>query len=235
MREVPLKSGRCDYLLLVDRKPVGVVEAKKEGVTLSGVAEQSGHYAANLPEFLAAALDGGVMALTATPAKQPSGARWTGRKACPKGERGGVRQTVGFFNQNLAMEPSGARQTAIGSPEGQRGGAGQYSHERAVVDGVNVGYEVYRIKTRVGESGGTVEKGFYVDRRHKATRSKRQEQLDKDLAFTGGELDCGKRRVIGFSIQQTRCLRRREQRPRCRTFRLSDEHEAAGKLEPLNS
>ena len=54
LREVPLKSGTCDYLLLVDRKPVGVVEAKKEGTLLSGVAEQSGHYAANLPDFLAA-------------------------------------------------------------------------------------------------------------------------------------------------------------------------------------
>ena len=32
LREVPLKSGRCDYLLLVNRKPLGVVEAKKEGV-----------------------------------------------------------------------------------------------------------------------------------------------------------------------------------------------------------
>ena len=40
IREVPLKSGRCDYLLLVDRIPVGVVEAKKEGVTLSAVADQ---------------------------------------------------------------------------------------------------------------------------------------------------------------------------------------------------
>ena len=25
VREVPLKSGRCDYLLLVDRLPVGVI------------------------------------------------------------------------------------------------------------------------------------------------------------------------------------------------------------------
>jgi type I restriction enzyme R subunit len=31
LREVALKSGPCDYLLLVDRKPVGVVEAKREG------------------------------------------------------------------------------------------------------------------------------------------------------------------------------------------------------------
>ena len=51
--EVPLKSGRCDYLLLVDRVPVGVIEAKKEGTTLSTVADQSGHYADNLPDFLA--------------------------------------------------------------------------------------------------------------------------------------------------------------------------------------
>ena len=51
LREVPLKSGQCDYLLLVDRKPVGVVEAKKEGALLSGVAEQTAHYAVTLPEF----------------------------------------------------------------------------------------------------------------------------------------------------------------------------------------
>lgn len=56
LREVPLKSGRCDYLLLVNRKPEGVVEAKKEGTTLSIVADQSAHYAANLPDFLAAGL-----------------------------------------------------------------------------------------------------------------------------------------------------------------------------------
>jgi type I restriction enzyme R subunit len=41
LREVPLKSGQCDYLLLVDRKPVGVIEAKEEGTLLSGVAEQT--------------------------------------------------------------------------------------------------------------------------------------------------------------------------------------------------
>ena len=49
LREVPLKSGCCDYLLLVNRQPLGAVEAKKEGITLSTVADQSAHYAANLP------------------------------------------------------------------------------------------------------------------------------------------------------------------------------------------
>ena len=58
LREVPLKTGPCDYLLLVDRKALGVVEAKKEGTTLSAVAEQSTRYATSLPDFLAAGLTG---------------------------------------------------------------------------------------------------------------------------------------------------------------------------------
>jgi len=58
LREVPLKSGRCDYLLLVDRNALGVVEAKKEGTTLSMVAEQSGHYGASLPDFIQAIVPG---------------------------------------------------------------------------------------------------------------------------------------------------------------------------------
>jgi type I restriction enzyme R subunit len=78
------------------------------------------------------------------------------------------KQTIGFFNQNLVME---------------------YNHERAVAEGVNVGYDVYRIKTQVSEQGGTVEKGYYVDRRDKQTRARRWEQLDEDLTYTERELD----------------------------------------------
>src|SRR4051812_46308534 len=52
IREIRLKEGRCDYLLLIDRTPVGIIEAKKAGVTLSTVAFQSGQYAKNLPDFL---------------------------------------------------------------------------------------------------------------------------------------------------------------------------------------
>ena len=61
--------------------------------------------------------------------------------------------------------------------------------ERAVADGVNVGYEVYRIKTQVTDQGGKVEKGFYVDKRNKLDRSKRWEQLDEDLTYSAPELD----------------------------------------------
>lgn len=50
-REVVMKSGhgRVDYLLYVDRKVVGVIEAKPEGTTLSGVEWQSAVYANGLP------------------------------------------------------------------------------------------------------------------------------------------------------------------------------------------
>ena len=51
LREVPLKSGRCDYLLIIERQPVGVIEAKRTGALLVGVAEQSAHYATQLPAF----------------------------------------------------------------------------------------------------------------------------------------------------------------------------------------
>lgn len=50
-REVIMKlgHGRADYLLYVDKKVVGVIEAKPEGTTLSGVEWQSAMYAAGLP------------------------------------------------------------------------------------------------------------------------------------------------------------------------------------------
>lgn len=78
------------------------------------------------------------------------------------------KQTLGFFNQNLVTE---------------------YSHERAVADGVNVGYEVYRIKTKITEDGSSVEAGNYIDKRDKLTREVRWEQLDEDLEYDNKQLD----------------------------------------------
>ena len=72
------------------------------------------------------------------------------------------KQTIGFFNKNLVME---------------------YGHEHAVADGVNVGYDVYRIDTEITAGRQSVEKGFYVDKRDRLTRKVRWEQLDEDLAY----------------------------------------------------
>ncbi len=54
VREFPLKSGHghADYLLYLDRRAAGVVEAKPEGFTLKGVEAQSEKYSTGLPENL---------------------------------------------------------------------------------------------------------------------------------------------------------------------------------------
>ena len=50
VREFPLSRNSADYVLFIDRQPVGVVEAKKIGHTLSGVVEQSDKYIKGLAE-----------------------------------------------------------------------------------------------------------------------------------------------------------------------------------------
>ena len=56
VREFTLKSGHgsADYLLYVNQKAVGVVEAKPEGSTLTGVEVQSEKYSTGLPDNLPA-------------------------------------------------------------------------------------------------------------------------------------------------------------------------------------
>ena len=56
VREFPLKSGHgtADYLLYVNQKAAGVVEAKPEGTTLTGVEVQSEKYSTGLPDNLPA-------------------------------------------------------------------------------------------------------------------------------------------------------------------------------------
>ncbi len=52
VREVPLKRGPADYLLFVNRKAAGVIEAKPFGTSLGGVDWQSDKYASGLPDHL---------------------------------------------------------------------------------------------------------------------------------------------------------------------------------------
>src|SRR5438132_13795800 len=51
VREFPMAPGhgRADYLLFLNRKAAGVVEAKKAGSTLTGVEWQSDKYTKGLP------------------------------------------------------------------------------------------------------------------------------------------------------------------------------------------
>jgi type I restriction enzyme R subunit len=56
IREFPMKPGfgEADYLLYVDSQAVGVVEAKKEGSTLTGFEIQTAKYSEGLPDTLPA-------------------------------------------------------------------------------------------------------------------------------------------------------------------------------------
>ncbi|MGH2370640.1 MAG: DEAD/DEAH box helicase family protein, partial [Chloroflexota bacterium] len=78
------------------------------------------------------------------------------------------KQTFGFFNQNLIME---------------------YTHEQAVADGVNVDFDVYRIRTQITVRGATVEAGEWLDFRARATRAVRWQRLDEDLTYGAPALD----------------------------------------------
>jgi len=44
VREFSLPSGPADYLLFIDRKACGIIEAKPEGHTLTGVEAQTSGY-----------------------------------------------------------------------------------------------------------------------------------------------------------------------------------------------
>jgi len=80
------------------------------------------------------------------------------------------KQTIGFFDENLVME---------------------YGHRQAVADGVNVDFNVYRIRTKITEKGATLEKEpkIFVPRRDKRTRKMRYAELDDDLTYTANQLD----------------------------------------------
>lgn len=78
------------------------------------------------------------------------------------------KRTIGYFDQNLVSE---------------------YSHEMAVADGVNVGYEVFIIDTKVTQKGATLWKGEYIEHRERLSRKKRMELQDEDENYSKQQLD----------------------------------------------
>ncbi len=52
VREYPTESGSADYILFIDRNPVGVIEAKKEGHTLSQVHDQTTRYSTDNLKYI---------------------------------------------------------------------------------------------------------------------------------------------------------------------------------------
>jgi type I restriction enzyme R subunit len=81
-----------------------------------------------------------------------------------------AKHTFGFFNQNLVME---------------------YPHEKAVADGVNVDFEVYRIRTRITSEGSAIEASDLplLGLRDRRTRALRWEAPDEPVSYKGSDLD----------------------------------------------
>ena len=77
-------------------------------------------------------------------------------------------RTFAYFKQNIVSE---------------------YSHEMAVADGVNVGYDVYLIDTKITQKGATLWKGEYVEHRERLSRKKRLELQDEDESYSAQQLD----------------------------------------------
>ena len=78
------------------------------------------------------------------------------------------KQTFGFFRQNLVSE---------------------YTYPQSVADGVNVDFDIYRIKTEISEQGSTIEAGTIVPKVDRRTRVERLEELDEDLEYKKAQLD----------------------------------------------
>jgi len=89
------------------------------------------------------------------------------------------KRTYGYFNENVVSE---------------------YTHEMAIADGVNVGYDVFLIETKISKEGGKLWKGNYIERRERLSRRRRMELLDEDEEYSAKELD---RNVISLSQIRT--------------------------------
>lgn len=78
------------------------------------------------------------------------------------------KQTFGFFKQNLVSE---------------------YTYPESVADGVNVDFDIYRIRTKISEQGSRIEAGTIVPKVDRRTREQRLETLDDDFDYSPTQLD----------------------------------------------
>lgn len=77
------------------------------------------------------------------------------------------KRTFGFFRQNVVSE---------------------YSREQAIVDGVNVGEDIFLIETQVGRNGAHLMKQL-IEYRDRLSRARRWKQMDEDIDYVKSQLD----------------------------------------------
>lgn len=77
------------------------------------------------------------------------------------------KRTFAYFNENIVSE---------------------YPREQAIIDGVNVGEDIYIIETDVTKNGAHIMRQI-IERRDRLSRAKRWEQLDEDVNYAPTQLD----------------------------------------------
>ena len=77
------------------------------------------------------------------------------------------KRTFAFFNQNIVSE---------------------YSREQAIIDGVNVGEDIFLIETEISKNGAYIMKQL-IEYRNRLTRAKRWKQMDEDESYSPAKLD----------------------------------------------
>ena len=77
------------------------------------------------------------------------------------------KRTFAYFNQNIVSE---------------------YSREQAIIEGVNVGEDIFLIETNVGKNGVHIMKQL-IESRNRMSREKRWKQLDEDVDYKPTQLD----------------------------------------------
>ena len=112
-------------------------------------------------------------------------------------------RTFGYFNQNVVSD---------------------YGYEKAVVDGVLVPYNVYRIETQITKDGTVIKMGETVDVRERLTRRKFWETVDEDIEYLGKQLD---RDVVNPSTIRLIIREVKNQLPRM----FSDRYSSSGEFE----
>lgn len=119
-------------------------------------------------------------------------------------------RTFAFFNENIVSE---------------------YPREQAIIDGVNVGEDIFLIETQVGKNGAHLMKQL-IEYRDRLSRAKRWKQLDEDMDYAPTQLDRdivnpSQIRTVIRSFKEnlfTTLFPRRKEVPKTLIFAKTDSH-----------
>lgn len=120
------------------------------------------------------------------------------------------KRTFAFFHENIVSE---------------------YSREQAILEGVNVGEDIFMIETEITKNGAHLMKQ-YIETRDRLSRARRWQQLDEEIDYTAPQLDRdivnpSQIRTVIRSFKEnlfTMLFPRRKEVPKTLIFAKTDSH-----------